>query len=362
MTFKRLVAVMSMSLASAVLAVFLLVGSSAMIGANPTPHIQEQEWRHYTAKFLEASGRIIDNANGNISHSEGQGYGMLLAYLADQPTDFHRIWTFTRTELLVRDDSLAAWRWEPDKSPHISDMNNATDGDILVAYALALAGRKWGKAEYLKSAARIATAVLSKTVRIYSGRTILLPGVDGFSSESRPDGPVVNPSYLILEAFPVLDDIVPSPFWDTLSNDGLDQIRLARFGPAQLPPEWLALGEGPKPAEGFDPIFSYNAIRIPLYLIRAGNTDKTLLERFRDGITRNHGEVSVVDLKTGNGLEALSDPGYRIIVEAINCVISGKRLQPETTQFAPVNYYPASLQLLTLAYLRGFHPDCLKNG
>ena len=72
--------------------------------------IDPQAWTAYKAKFLDASGRIIDDGNGGISHSEGQGYGLLLAYLANSPADFEQIWYFTRTELLLRDDGLAAWK------------------------------------------------------------------------------------------------------------------------------------------------------------------------------------------------------------------------------------------------------------
>lgn len=345
--------------ASVAITVSLLASSIVLAEANPASHILETEWTRYATQFVASDGRVIDNANGNISHSEGQGYGMLIAYLAGQPADFQRIWSFTESELLVRDDGLAAWRWEVDKTPHISDFNNATDGDILIAYALALAGRKWRKVAYLQAAARIATGILSQTVKMHSGRAILLPGVDGFSAESRPDGPVVNPSYLILEAFPILNDIIPSPLWSALSDDGLDLISRARFGPARLPPEWLALNGIPKPAKGFDPVFSYNAIRIPLYLIRSGITDATLLDRFQSGITGGGGEPSVIDLKTGRAVETLSDAGYRIIVGAIGCVTKGEPIQTENLRFDPVNYYPASLQLLSLAYLREFHPECL---
>ena len=47
----------------------------------------EAEWQIYASTFVTADGRIVDNANGNVSHSEGQGYGLLLAALAD---DFER--------------------------------------------------------------------------------------------------------------------------------------------------------------------------------------------------------------------------------------------------------------------------------
>lgn len=359
MNFRRFITFVMIFPNALVLAVILLVTSLAMSEARSAPQIYETEWASFSARFIGSDGRVIDNANGNISHSESQGYGLLLAYLAEQPADFQRIWAFTQSELLVRDDGLAAWRWEPDRTPHISDINNATDGDILISYALALAGRKWRKVAYLQAAARIATGILSQTVKVHSGRTILLPAVEGFSAENRPDGPVVNPSYLIFEAFPVLHEIVPSPAWNTLARDGLDLINRARFGPARLPPEWLALGGMPKPAEGFEARFSYNAIRVPLYLIRSGNKDAALLDRLGDGIAGNDGEASVVDLQTGQAVEELSDAGYQIIVDAIRCVTKSAPVPPENLVFEPVYYYPATLQLLSLAYLRESHPDCV---
>jgi endoglucanase len=154
-------------------------------------------WSAYKAKFLDPTGRIVDNGNGNISHSEGQGYGLLLAYLSASPADFEQIWYFTRTELLLRDDGLAVWKWDPSVKPHVTDTNNATDGDMLIAYALALAGTAWKREDYILSASRMAQALLAETVASSAGRTLLMPGTEGFTGSDRDDGPVVNPSYWI---------------------------------------------------------------------------------------------------------------------------------------------------------------------
>ncbi len=35
-------------------------------------------WERYKARFMMPDGRIIDTANGNVSHTEGQGFAMLL--------------------------------------------------------------------------------------------------------------------------------------------------------------------------------------------------------------------------------------------------------------------------------------------
>ena len=110
----------------------------AGISVSRAASVSPEAWSAYKGAFLDPGGRVIDTGNGNISHSEGQGYGMWLAVLADNLSDFELIWSFTRTELLVRDDGLSAWKWDPRTRPHVTDINNATDGDILIAYALAL--------------------------------------------------------------------------------------------------------------------------------------------------------------------------------------------------------------------------------
>ena len=97
-------------------------------------------WRAYKARFVTEEGRVVDTGNGLISHSEGQGYGLVLAVAANDRDAFERIWGWTRANLLVRGDELLAWRWEPNARPAVADMNNATDGDLLVAWALAEAG------------------------------------------------------------------------------------------------------------------------------------------------------------------------------------------------------------------------------
>ncbi len=54
------------------------------VGISATaPTIPAQAWAAYREKFLAPDGRIVDTGNGDISHSEGQGYGLLLSVAAD---------------------------------------------------------------------------------------------------------------------------------------------------------------------------------------------------------------------------------------------------------------------------------------
>lgn len=321
--------------------------------------IDPQAWTAYKAKFLDASGRIIDDGNGGISHSEGQGYGLLLAYLANSPADFEQIWYFTRTELLLRDDGLAAWKWDPAVTPHVTDTNNASDGDLLIAYALALAGSAWNKKDYLQSAATMARALLSHVVINAGGKTLLIPGVEGYLAPGRKDGPIINPSYWVYEAIPVMALLAPSDRWQKLRDDGLALLRSMQFGPRKLPADWVSLRAKPAPADGFEAEFGYNAIRIPLYLARAGINDKILLTRLQQGMTVEGDEPGTIDLASGKPKELLADPGYRIVNDVVACVVSGKKLPASVREFAPSLYYPSTLQLLSLAFVSEKHPECL---
>ena len=323
------------------------------------PGISPEAWGAYKAKFLDASGRIVDDGNGNISHSEGQGYGLLLAYLANNPADFEQIWYFTRTELLLRDDGLAAWKWDPAVTPHVTDINNASDGDLLIAYALALAGSAWNRSDYIESAAKMAQALLSHVVVSSGGRTLLLPGASGFDSPDRNDGPIINPSYWVYEAIPIMALLAPSNAWQKLSDDGLSLLQSMKFGPRKLPSDWVSLNRMPEPAKGFDAEFGYNSLRIPLYLVRAGISDKALLTRLRQGMTAEDGTLATISLASGKPKTLLSDPGYRIVNDVVACVTDGTKLPESSRQFEPSLYYPSTLHLLGLAFVGEKHPECL---
>ena len=36
----------------------------------------DTEWTSFKTRFVKDDGRVIDNANGGVSHSEGQGWGL----------------------------------------------------------------------------------------------------------------------------------------------------------------------------------------------------------------------------------------------------------------------------------------------
>ncbi len=316
-------------------------------------------WQAWKARFMTAQGRVVDGANGLMSHSEGQGYGMLLAVAANDRPAFDALWGWTRGNLMVRPDALVAWRWEPEKRSGVGDVNNATDGDLLIAWALAEAAEWWADGAYRVAARRIAVELARKTLLLKTKwGALILPAVDGFAAEDRPDGPVVNPSYWVFPALERLRLVAPEIDWKGVAQSGLDLLKESRFGDARLPSDWVALKDGrPKPAEGFPTTFGYNAIRIPFYLAWAGVGERDhyapFVAAFRDKPVASHDVVA-------NTSEPLADPGYRALAALTLCATTGASWPAELRAGgAPEHYYPATLRLLALLAAKMRYPACL---
>lgn len=343
-------------------ALSLLVLGALPVSAQPATLIPLNAWNAYVEHFIDESGRVVDGANGGISHSEGQGYGMLLAYLSGDRSNFERIWSFTRTELVIRDDGLAAWRWDPNSTPHVTDVNAASDGDLLIAYALAKAGRAWNHQPYMDAARRSARAIGKKLLLKDGNRLLLLPGIAGFSPSDRPDGPILNLSYWIFEAFPVMAELAPEFDWSGVANSGLELLSIAQLGPARLPPDWISAPAG-KPitvADGFPPVFGYNSLRISLYLLRAGIENTALQEPFRrNWLIDNGGNPAIVDIPTGRVLTQLTEPGYRMLGAVLACALNATPIPQDLRRFEPTLYYPSTLYLLGWALVAERYPKCL---
>jgi endoglucanase len=306
-----------------------------------------QGWTSYKARFVSPEGRVIDDANGGISHSEGQGYGMLLAVAADDGLMFARIWGWTSRELCRREDGLASWRWSPTAKPHLTDLNNATDGDLLIAWALARAAQRWHSPDYAAAARAIALAVGRKATFQSSYGLALKPGVTGFDAAQMADGPVVNLSYWVFPAFPALAEIAPEVDWAALTKSGLALLAAARFGPVDLPSEWISLKTAPAPAKAFPASFGYNGVRIPLYLVWGGQASPDNLAPFLH-LVRDGAPPKVVDLATGVATQPFYDQGYTALFALAACSTGSSDGPPMPQPIGMERYYSTTLRLLTL--------------
>ena len=237
-------------------------------------------WSKYREHFVAGDGRVLDTANQAISHTEGQGWAMILAESFDDRATFDKIWTWTHDKLQRRDSALFSWKW--DGKDQVADRNDAADGDILIAWALGRAARHWKEPKYEALSRHILTDIRRKLIAPSAGRLVLLPGAAGFKSAR--GAVVVNPSYYIYPAFGEFARLAPSVEWQRLRRDGLGLLAEARFGRWGLTPDWIDIdGAGDiAPDAHYPPRFGFDAVRIPLYLIWAGEATPERLASYLD--------------------------------------------------------------------------------
>lgn len=224
----------------------------------------DQAWESYKSRFLMPDGRIVDTGNGNVSHTEGQGFAMLMAVENDDKAAFDKMWQWTDATLRNKDNGLFYWRYNPVAPNPIPDKNNASDGDILIAWALLKADARWHDKRYGNASDAITKALLRTVIR-YAGNRVMLPGAQGFNLNSEV---VLNPSYFIFPAWQAFADHTHMQVWRELIQDGQTLLGKMGSGEANLPTDWMSLSAAGKltPAKAWAPRMSYDAIRIPLYL------------------------------------------------------------------------------------------------
>lgn len=313
--------------------------------AQQAVRIDPVKWAEYKHDFITAEGRVVDTGNNNISHSEGQGTGMLLAAAYQDKEVFQKLWGWTRATLQIRNDKLFAWKWSHD-SKSVSDLNNASDGDILIAWALYRAGRQWRRQDYLDAAREISHDIKTKLLRRTKQGLVILPAETGFEDAQ---GTIVNLSYWVFPAFADFNTFDTAPEWNELTQSGLHLLRTARFGRWRLPPDWLALRDPPALPEKFDPTFGYNAIRIPLYLVWAKHFETETLRPFIEFWDFFDGARFIspsINLKNNYIDSNDASPGIRAIIDLTRQTAKAK--DSRTTRENNVqDYYSFSLFLLT---------------
>ena len=243
------------------------IGSAAFAAADlPAPAAGENLWERYKTRFVTRDGRVVDFYQDEGSHSEGQGYGLILAAANNDKETFDAIWKWTKSNLRVRHDALFAWRWgkRANGTWDTIDYNNATDGDVLIAFGLLKGYQKWHNEEWRTEALKTVSDLRTKMFLDWHGKTVLLPSYYGFSV---PAGVVLNPSYIVFPAYRLFAAFDDRGFWEKAYRDGFYVVSKSYFGEHPLPPDWIVMNEG-----GVDifrekgSLFGFDAVRVILYL------------------------------------------------------------------------------------------------
>jgi endoglucanase len=273
----------------------------------------------------------------------------MFAAAAGDRDAFERIRAWTQRVLKRPQDHLHAWRFRPGATPSVDDPNNATDGDLYIAWGLLLGAQRWSVPAWQREAVAIGRDILRLTLRRSAGRSVLLPGAAGFESA---EGMVLNPSYIAIPAFAALARAMPDAPWGTISRDGSDLLRRARFGAWGLSPDWVAVPPGGAPLglpPRWPPRFSFDAVRGPLLLAWAGEAAHPAVAGasafWSDSRWRE--PPAYIDLVTGQPAEFPASPGVRAIASFVDARRAGGGIAVTLPSINDSrDYYSSSLTLL----------------
>ncbi|MCT4370378.1 glycosyl hydrolase family 5 [Yangia mangrovi] len=316
---------------------------AAGLPAEAAPLDPGQCWRFWRARFVQPDGRVVDDLQNATSHSEGQGYGLLLAQAYGDERTFRNIEEWTDHNLAIRQDNLMAWQWIPRRRDNIDDWHNATDGDLFRAWALLRAARDSGWWEYRDKAVAIARDIsalcLAPDPRAPE-EFLLKPGAE---SRASPERVLFNPSYIMPRALRELGFAAEDERLVRAADHG--ETVLAELSREPVMPDWIDVTpDGFAPPQEHELRSGYDALRIPLYLGWSGRNGNPavghVLDRLESAGTPDKVAVSV---DAAGGLRDVSDhAGYRAIVALGRCGALPEITARDTAQ----SYYPATLQLL----------------
>jgi endoglucanase len=316
-------------------------------------------WSLFKQRFIQQDGRVIDRMNQDFTHSEAIGYTLFFALSYDDRETFEKVHEWMSNNLKKNEFGLYGWKWgkaESDKW-HMLDMNNATDGDMWIASSLLMAYEKYGKAEYLEDALVLLEAVRNNLIFIAEdGMSYLLPAKSGFINEQVL---TINPSYLILHLFQQFARYENKSVWLKLYNDSKIVLQKSRFGCFQIHPDWVEVDvkSGVFNLKSEEPFFSYDAVRVPLFISYARKVYKdTELDSILEGYKRLNqvysliGEVTQpIDLNDANMSLQVAPFGFKTVFSCLakGVCVQGDDCWPSSQELenAKKNYYSFSLLL-----------------
>ena len=220
--------------------------------------------------YVWSQGVALDDA---IAVSEGMGYGMMTSvYMAGHDpaarTMFDGLYRFVQDHPADTSANLMAWVQVADCSTPPDEAGPASDGDIDIAFALALAHRQWGSdgaINYLSEARNRMAAVLAREIHptslyVHIGDPELFP--------THADG--TRPSDFIADHFRTFGSTSGDGNWTRVVDRAYSILQTVRHGETGLVPDLVVeADESPQPAppewleSEFDGDYYYNACRVP---------------------------------------------------------------------------------------------------
>lgn len=319
-----------------VIAIIGIFTAGYFSGEHHACNIQQitSTYRNWKMAYLRAvnsqMSRVIDPEMGNVTVSEGIGYGMLFSVAQDDPAVFKCLWKYAQYYM----DDNGLMNWKIDAHGNVIGTGAASDADEDMAYALLLASQKWKNPSYIKNAQTLVKAIQMHEI---DSRYILLPG------DKWRANPPLNPSYIspkYYKSFEKFDHI----FWAKVYDANFKVLISSADRQTGLFPDWVN---------------GYDAIRVPIRLLYTYQAEKdsqsaTLLSKIYNYISNKPSLVAGYSLN-GNPLVRYLNTSYLASYAAVasynNQSAFYTKMVGKLEKSQNDSYYGASLKLWVLLIL-----------
>ncbi len=243
----------------AVLLALLLSGCGSSSSASGATGPAQAAARKFLQDYVQPDGEVVRFDQGSDTVSEGQSYAMLLALAAGDQTTFDRVWRWSVTHL-QRSDGLLSWQYSGGR---VVDPQPAADADLLTAWALDLAARRFGAPGYERDSQRLRNGILATEVT----SSVLVAGPWAVQKMT------VNPSYwtpAAMDRFARIDSR-----WAPVAAALPRLVDAATGDGGHLPPDWgraavavtsVQITPTPPPSGAGSIVYSLDAARLPVWV------------------------------------------------------------------------------------------------
>jgi endoglucanase len=250
-----------------------ILNSQQYTKANFTPKdlqsITINSWNNYKQRFIKNDERVIDQDDLSTT-SEGQSYSLLRSLMMNDKNVFDRTFLWSKKNLQIRkSDNLFAWKTNVDVHGNTYNLHtmNATDADLDIGLALALADKKWnswGNINYANELRALIKDIYEDRVVEINGLKVILP----FNSQKWRGIEIINPSYFNPVAYRLFANYDYNHNWNRLADDSYQLMNWLHVQNG-LFPDWVEynyntyrLENYPKNLRYGEDNFGYEAFRI----------------------------------------------------------------------------------------------------
>ncbi len=303
-------------------------------------------WKNTFVKPADGALRVVRPTDGNDTVSEGIGYGMLSAALANDRATFEGLWNYGKKYR----DANGLMNWQINADGSVKGQGSATDADEDMAYALLKASRKWPGAGFETDAKNLINAMMKTEV---TDKNLLNPG-DNWGKVK-----TVNPSYFAPSYYKEFASFTADSRWNSVHGSTLTFLNNAKNNTTGLLPDWLNddYSSADISFDSYKNDFYYDASRVPIRLLHTYLTENNAVA---SGILQKQAaflkNTGIGNLKSGytldgrpltNYLDNTFLSAYTAASVASNDQFSKDMLQKLVSD-TQVGYFGSSLKTLVL--------------